>query len=205
MQGFIIDIKKVKNEDLIVSILTAKKLKTLYRFYGARHSHINLGYKIDFEIQTSSKSTIDMLRNVLVLNMQWMLDNSRFYVWQRFSRLLYQHLRDVTDIDPFYFNLLDTASTKILKQNPKRVIIEAYLELLYFEGRLHDDLTCFICEKYIDDSLVLTRSFLPTHSHCINQKGFEKEKIETLFENKTTLHLEDSEVEILWDIVLEGI
>ena len=50
MQGYIIDIKPVKDDDLIVSILTENELLTTYRFYGARHSNINIGYKIDFEL-----------------------------------------------------------------------------------------------------------------------------------------------------------
>jgi hypothetical protein len=58
MQGFIVNINRVKEEDLIVSILTKDKLHTLYRFYGARHGSINIGFKIDFEIEQSSKSTI---------------------------------------------------------------------------------------------------------------------------------------------------
>ena len=49
MQGYIIDIKPVKDDDLIVSILTENELLTTYRFYGARHSNINIGYKIELE------------------------------------------------------------------------------------------------------------------------------------------------------------
>ncbi|MGB5791615.1 MAG: recombination protein RecO, partial [Poseidonibacter sp.] len=36
MQGYIIDIKPVKDDDLIVSILTETDILTTYRFYGAR-------------------------------------------------------------------------------------------------------------------------------------------------------------------------
>ena len=42
MQGYIIDIKPVKDDDLIVSILTEHEVLTTYRFYGARHSNINI-------------------------------------------------------------------------------------------------------------------------------------------------------------------
>lgn len=55
MQGYIIDIKTVKDDDLIVSILTENHVYTTYRFYGARHSNINVGYKIDFELESNLK------------------------------------------------------------------------------------------------------------------------------------------------------
>ncbi len=205
MQGYIVNIQRVKDEDLIVSILTQKRLKRVYRFYGARHSHINIGYKIDFEIVTSLKSTIPQLRNVLVLSSPWIFDNQRFYIWQRFLKLLYEHLRDVEEVESFYFDLLEEASIKLTKQNPKRVMIEAYLKLLEFEGRLHSDFICFICEDAINEGLVLTRAFLPAHRRCIHQSDFDIGKIEKLFDSKSTLVLNDREVERLWDIVLEGL
>ncbi len=62
MQGYIIHITRVKDEDLIVTILTQNVIKTTYRFYGARHSSVHLGYKIDFESLTSLKSG----KNVLI-------------------------------------------------------------------------------------------------------------------------------------------
>ena len=45
MQGYIVDIKSVKDDDLIVTIICENELITSYRFYGARHSNINIGYK----------------------------------------------------------------------------------------------------------------------------------------------------------------
>ena len=42
MQGFIVNLNKVKEEDLIVTIVSRNSLDTLYRFYGARHGVINL-------------------------------------------------------------------------------------------------------------------------------------------------------------------
>ena len=51
MQGYIINVNKARDEDVIVTILAQDNLYTLYRFYGARHSQINLGFKIDFEIE----------------------------------------------------------------------------------------------------------------------------------------------------------
>ena len=64
MQGYIIDIKPVKDDDLIVAILTEHEVLTTYRFYGARHSNINLGYKIDFELE-NTRANIPRLKDVI--------------------------------------------------------------------------------------------------------------------------------------------
>ncbi len=204
MQGYILNINKVKDEDLIVTILTENRLKTLYRFYGARHANINLGYKIDFEAVSSAKSTISMLREVLPLSAKWMLQSNRFFIWQQFIKLMFKHLKDVTDLDPFYFTLLEESAIMIAKQNPKRVMIESYLQLLEYEGRLHDDFQCFICDEMIESHLVLARSFLPAHQACVYGSVLEKQKITQLFSSKSTLYLEDAEVEHLWQLLLEG-
>lgn len=204
MQGYIININKVKDEDLIVTILTESRLKTLYRFYGARHANINLGYKIDFEAVASAKSTISMLREVLPLSAKWMLQSNRFFIWQQFIKLMFRHLKDVTELDPFYFHLLEETSIMIERQNPQRVVIESYLQLLEYEGRLHDDFQCFICDEAIEKNLVLARSFLPAHQTCVFGELLEKKRIEKLFESKSTLYLEDDEVTHLWRLLQEG-
>ena len=204
MQGYILNINKVKDEDLIVTILTENRLKTLYRFYGARHANINLGYKIDFEAVSSAKSTISMLREVLPLSAKWMLQSNRFFIWQQFIKLMFKHLKDVSELDPFYFYLLEESAIMIAKQNPKRVMIESYLALLEYEGRLHDDFQCFICDQRIDTSVVLARSFLPAHQACVYGQLLDKIKIEKLFASKSTLYLEDAEIEHLWQLLQEG-
>ncbi len=205
MQGYILNITRVREEDLIVTLLTKKRLKTLYRFYGARHATINLGFKIDFEVQTSPKSTISMLRQVLHLSRPWLGDFQKFSLWQQFIKLLYRHLRDVEEIDTFYFELLDEISTRFSKQNPKRTLVEAYLKLLSYEGRLHNDFTCFICDETIDDRVVVTRGFLVAHPHCLFAKTLPLKQVATLFETGQTLFLSDTEVEMLWDVVAEGL
>ena len=204
MQGIILNIVRVKDEDLIVSLLTQKRLKTLYRFYGARHSQINLGYKIDFIALHSAKSTIPMLREVLHLGFQWQFDRQKFYLWQQFIKLFYQHLKDVDELDKFYFNLLQNSIIMIEKQNPKRVLVESYLKLLDFEGRLHDDFKCFICENEIEKNLVVKRGFLSCHDSCLCGEIFQKNTLKELFNTKSTLLLSDKEVDKLWEILLEG-
>lgn len=80
MQGYILDTKPVKDDDLIVTILTENKIYTTYRFYGAKHSNINVGYKIDFELENTLRSDIGRLRDVMQLNYQWILDAKKCIV-----------------------------------------------------------------------------------------------------------------------------
>jgi len=204
MQGYIINITRVKDEDLIVVVLTHDSIKTLYRFYGARHSTIHLGYKIDFESLASLKSTIPQLRSVLHLGTPWNIHRERMLAWQAFIRLFYLHLKDVALIDAFYFDLLESCADIWHKQNPKRIAIEAYSKLLRFEGRLHDDLICFNCEEPIKEDLTLIRAFLPAHKHCAWNQTFERLHVKTLFEEHSTIAFDDEEVESLWKIMLEG-
>lgn len=205
MQGYIIDIKPVKEDDLIVSILTENQIYTTYRFYGARHSNINIGYKIDFELESNIKSSIPRLKDVIQLGFQWIFDSQKLYCWQRFIKLFYPHLKDVEEIDDFYFKLLDKLSHKMIKQNAKRAICKSYLKLLKHEGRLHADYVCFLCEQKIIDNISLVRSFMPVHSSCAYSKSFEFEKIRELFEDKRLISFEDKEIDYLWKIILQGL
>jgi hypothetical protein len=205
MQGYITNINKVKDEDLIITILGEDAVYTAYRFYGARHSHINIGYKIDFELEVSMKSSISRLKDVLQIGFAWILDNDKMYHWQRFVKLFYTHLKDVEDIDPFYINLLDKLVIKMKKQNHKRAIIESYVKLCDYEGRLNTSYECLLCDCDISDNISLVRAFIPTHSSCSLTKSFQKHKIQELFENKTLISFEDDEVEHLWYVLLQGL
>ncbi len=204
MQGYIIRINPCRDEDLIVNILTQNSIQTAYRFYGARHSTINLGYKIDAELIRSAKSNMPQLRNVLHLAYSWQHENHRMLIWQSFMQLFYKHLRGIEDIDEFYFELLDSMTKPMTKQNPKRTCIEAYLRLLEHEGRLNTDSTCFLCEEKIQtQDLSLARGYLPAHNLCINSQAIPG-AIE-LLKTKSTMLLSDIDVEKLWRILLEGL
>lgn len=205
MQGYIIDIKAVKEDDLIVSILAENHIYTTYRFYGARHSNINIGYKIDFELDPNLRSSIPRLKDVMQLGFQWIFDNEKLYCWQRFIKLFYPHLKDIEEIDNFYFKLLDKLSHKMIKQNPKRAICKSYLKLLKHEGRLQTDFNCFLCECDIQDEVSLVRSFMPVHPSCTYSRKFKFEKIEELLLDKSLISLEDDDVDYLWNIVLQGL
>ena len=204
MQGFIINITRVKDEDVIVTILSKESVKTAYRFYGARHSTIHLGYKIDFELISSLKSSLPQLRSVMHLGETWNAKREHMLLWQSFMRLFYLHLKEVNTLDAFYFDLLQTCTSLWSKQNPKRVAIEAYTKLLAHEGRLHDDFRCFSCEEPIEEKLTLIRGFLPAHPTCAWNHLFERLHVKVLMEEHSTIHFEDAQIEHLWKIVLEG-
>ncbi len=204
MQGYILNINRVKDEDLIVTILTPNKIKTLYRFYGARHSTIQLGYQIDFASISSNNSSIAQLREVLHLSHSWLHNNRKFFIWQQFIKLLFTHLKDVQELDKFYFSLLEKMNHKLEKQNPKRVVVESYLEILNHEGRVHNDFICFICEEEIEEKTTLARSLLPTHPCCVIGKQLDTKKVKKLFETSSTLFIEDGEVDYIWRIIQGG-
>ncbi len=205
MQGFIINLNRVKEEDLIVTIISKTSLDTLYRFYGSRHGTINIGFKIDYEKEDSAKSTISRLKDVIHIGYKWINNPNKLRLWQQFITLFHQHLKEAEELSPFYFNLLEEASKQWDKQNPKRIAIELYMKLLEHEGRLHHDQICFLCTNKIDKDPSIIRAFLPTHFQCnktmtINQKGLKE-----LYKNKSSLFLNDKEVARLWNVLLEGL
>ena len=204
MRGFVLNTIRVRDEDLIVRILTKNEVLTLYRFYGARHSYINVGYLIDFVVEESPKATIKRLRNVTQLPFSFLFDLEKMLNFKIFITLLNKHLSDVTKIDDFYYNLLLEITNDLKNRDSKRLLIESYVKLLEKEGRLHKEFECFLCERKIEGKVALTRAFLPAHERCIYEKGFEREKIKELFENKKTLLFSDKEIDKLWKIMNLG-
>ena len=205
MQGYIINLNRAKDEDLIVAILTRGHLHTLYRFYGARHSTINMGFKIDYEIEPSSKSTIGRLKDVIHIGFKWINNNELLHLWQSFISLFFMHLKDAEELGDFYFDLINDASLQWNKQNPKRVAVESYVKLLEHEGRLHKELRCFLCSQKIENDISLIRAYLPTHHHCTHTLEISRAALIELYENKSSLFLSDKEINRLWLILLEGL
>jgi len=205
MQGFIISLNRARDEDLVVTILSDRGLDTLYRFYGARHGVINLGFKIDFEIITNVKSNIGQLRDVVHLGYPWLTDHHKLRTWHQYVSLFYPHLKESEETGDFYFKLLDLAAERWNRQNPKRVAIELYVTLLEYEGRLHKEKQCFFCEAPLKDRVSLIRSFLPAHPNCAHTLDIETSNLDELFQNHSSLFLSDQEVERLWSVLLEGI
>lgn len=210
---------RTRTEDMIVKILTPTRIKTLYRFYGARHSIINIGRKIDFE-EEPTLGFMPKLKNILHLAYKWELQTQRLYVWQYFIKLLGKHLVEIEEIESFYFELLEWGAERLLAQNPKRVGLEMYAKLLQYEGRsmifkhsnyIHtsptqiqgakDTLECFICQKPLNSSITLGRAFLFAHKQCIGGKTYEQSHILYFLQTQSTIWLSDSDIEELWEVL----
>lgn len=204
MRGFVLNTTKVRDEDLIVRILTQNEVLTLYRFYGARHSYINVGFYIDFVVEETYKATIKRLRNVVQIPFSFMFDRQKMLDFKIFTTLMNKHLIDVSKIDSFYYDLMLEISQKMENRDSKRLLVESYVKLLEKEGRLHKEHKCFLCEREIKDKVALARAFLPAHERCVMSEGFEKEKLNLLFSEKKSLLLDDNEIQKLWSIVNLG-
>jgi len=93
----------------------------------------------------------------------------------------------------------------MIKQNALRAICESYISLLEYEGRLHNDFECLMCENVITEDMSLVRGFLPVHANCTYSKVFEITKMKDLFKKKKVISFNDEEVEYLWHILLQGL
>ncbi|MBQ8819288.1 recombination protein RecO [Campylobacter sp.] len=203
MQGYILKVQKVRDEDCLVTILSPNKQIKCYRFYGARHPIITQGFKLDFEL-VESKTFLPHLRSTMHLGFSWLIDRDKLLIWQNFMRLLADHLRDVEDSDEFYYNLLENCAKKFHRQNPIRVVLEAYAMILQFEGRLHLDMSCFICDGKLGDEIGVGRAFLIAHPTCIGKNALNKDSIIRFLSTSSTAHLSDSQIKELYFILLEG-
>lgn len=206
MQGYILHKSIVRNQDLFLRILTPTKVLELYRFYGVRHSIIDLGRKIDFDTQNNG-FFIPKIRNILQLSYSWEREYERVYVWKTFISMLNTHLKEVDGIEEFYFELLNWGAHILSKQHPIRVVIEMSIKLLLYEGRntRHNENKCFICNENLDQTIALGRSFLFAHPQCITGPTFPKEKIITLLHTASCVHLNDEEIEKIWNIFIQGL
>ena len=205
MRGFIINIRKAKNEDVVVTVLTNDSIKSYWRFFGARHSILQIGNLVDFEVKESQNNFMPQMRSLSQISFPWIFSNNHLLVWQNFIKLFEPHFKETTEIESFYFDLLLKIAKRWNKQNPKRLAIEAYIELLVYEGRLHDHGFCHICEEVLDDNIGLMRSFLPAHPHCIYATPLEKKSIFTLFNTKSTIMMNDKIILKLFNILLKGL
>ena len=205
MRGFIINIRKAKNEDVIVTVLSSESVKSYWRFYGARHSILQIGNLIDFEVKESKNGFMPNMRSLSQLSFPWLFWEKHLLIWQNFIKLFEPHLRDAIKLDSFYFNLLFNTAQKWDKQNPKRLAIEAYIKILAKEGRLHQNRFCYICEELLDEKIGLMRAFIPAHPHCIYGSIFDKKEIFKLFNTKSTIHLDDNMTKEIYKVLLKGL
>ncbi|CAA6801780.1 MAG: Recombination protein RecO [uncultured Campylobacterales bacterium] len=202
MQGYILKTNRVKDEDLIVTIITKDEIKTVYRFYGTRHSKIQLGFKLDFEVTDTNM----LINTNHILNGSWIFDRQTLYIWQQLCIMYSKHLFGLNEIEEFYYNLLENISTKLHKQNPKRVLIEGYLDLLEYEGRLDTKFLCANCNQEIEGTIAFGRAFLPFHTKCVysNTKIFNKNIIKKTFEEKNSMFLNDNDIDRLYSVLEMG-
>ena len=115
------------------------------------------------------------------------------------------HLRDIEELDSFYFDLLLEASTKWGRQNPKRVAVESYIKLLKFEGRVHLNDECYICQDVLGTNVGVMAGFKMCHPKCIYSPSLFKSSIIELFSTQSTIKLSDKEVNYLFDVILKGV
>ncbi|MBU1667826.1 recombination protein RecO [bacterium] len=205
MRGFIINIRKAKNEDVVVTVLTNNSVKSYWRFFGARHSILQIGNLIDFEEEDSTNNFMPKMRKLSHLSFPWIFNPNHLLIWQNFIKLFEAHLNETTNIDNFYFDLLLNAAQKWHKQNPKRLAVESYTKLLAYEGRLYDSGFCYICEEILDEKIGLMRAYLPAHPNCIYAHHLDKKSIFTLFNTYSTIHLDNSDVQELYNVLLKGL
>ena len=204
IKGFILKVTKAKNEDSIATVLSRRDIRTYYRFFGARHSILQLGNLIDFEVEGEDGRFLPRLRSLSHIGFPWLYDRNRLLIWHNFISRFEPHLRDAGEVDPFYYDLLLDAAKKWHRQNPKRIVVESYLKLLAYEGRLYPQQQCYICEGRIDTLVALMQAFKPAHPHCIYAPALPSKKIFDLFESKKTVFLEDDEVTLLYETVMRG-
>jgi recombinational DNA repair protein (RecF pathway) len=204
MKGFIIKLQRAKDEDMIVTILNQERVAKYYRFYGARHSILQMGYLIDYEEEQEKANFLPRLRSVSHIGFPWLYDRERLMLWHQFISIFDRHFRDVESIDDFYFERLLRSASRWEKQSPKRLIIETFVSILKYEGRLQIPNHCVICNTKIEDECAFLKGFLPTHPHCSKEAGVRKEKILELFNELSTINLDDKEVEQLHLIALKG-
>jgi len=194
----------VKNEDSVALVLTQDHIRSYYRFFGARHSILQLGYLVDFEVEGEDGRFLPRMRALSHLGFPWLFDRNRLMLWHNFIQKFEPHLKDADEVDPFYFDLLLDAAKKWGRQNPKRIICESYIKMLDFEGRLYPDEHCYICEGRIEEEIALMQAFKPAHPHCIYSPALPTKKILDLFETGKCTFLEDFEVALLYEIVMKG-
>ena len=205
MKGFVLSLTRAKNEDMIATVLSEHRIERYYRFYGARHSILQLGNLIDFEVEGEDGRFLPRLRSLRHHGFTWQYERNRLMLWHDFIKLFEPHLRDAGELDRFYYDLLLTAAQHWDRQNPKRIVVESYHSLLTHEGRLHPSDRCYICEQPLRDTVSLMTAFHPAHPECIYAPSLPRPVIEDFFESGKTLYMEDGMVEQLYDAVRKGL
>jgi recombinational DNA repair protein (RecF pathway) len=203
IRGFVLRVQRVKNEDVVATVLSRECVGRFYRFYGARHSILQLGYLIDFELEEDGVH-LPRMRALSHFSFPWIFDNARMMVWQNLMQRFEMHFRDTDEIEPFYFELLLRGAKRWHRQNPKRAAIEMYVEMLAYEGRLYSDPVCYMCETPISDEVAVMGGFKPAHAHCIYASSIPWKVLKTLFKTRKTTFLSDTQVDVLFETMMKA-
>ncbi len=204
MKGFILHITQAKDEDIILTILTPNRVIDYYRFYGSRHSVLQLGYLIDFEEEESRGRFLPRLRGVTHIGFSWLIDMNRLMIWHKLIKLFHIHLRDTEDIDSFYFDILLNSTKKWSVQNPKRIVCEVAYSVLEYEGRLYPAKRCYICNGVLGEKISLMSALKLAHPECIYAPYISFENFKKFFESGKTTWLDDKEVNVIYSSVIKG-
>ena len=204
MKGFVVALRRAKDEDMIATVLTSQSIRAYYRFYGARHSILKLGNLIDFEVEGEQSGFMPRLRGLSQMGFPWIRERNKLSLWHDFIKLFEPHLRDAEELDSFYFDILLSSAQKWHKQNPKRIICEGYLRLLKHEGRLHPTKRCYICENTLGDQISLMRAFKPAHLECIYSPALNREIFERFLESGKAMYVDDAMIEQIYSVIMKG-
>jgi len=205
MRGFVLTLTRAKNEDMIATVLTEQSIDRYYRFYGARHSILQLGHLIDFEVEGDNSRFLPRLRGLRHLGFPWLYERNRLMLWHDFIKLFEPHLRDTGDLGRFYFDLLMHAAQHWERQNPRRIVLESYHALLRHEGRLHPSGHCYICEQPLQNEISLMAAFHPAHPECIYAPALARNMIEDFFSTGKTIYMDDATVDAVYEVVKKGL
>ncbi|MEY4505147.1 MAG: recombination protein RecO [Pseudomonadota bacterium] len=138
------------------------------------------------------------------IGFEWLQNSSKLLVWQQFCTILQEKLNGAHEIDEFYYQILDSCATKWQNMNSKRIALEALILLLEKEGKLDLSNKCYVCRQNIVDSVSFAKGFAQVHPSCIHSSSFNKEHIDELLLNKTTIYLNDTNIDKLWGLALQG-
>jgi hypothetical protein len=190
---------------MIATVLSEKSIDRYYRFYGARHSILQLGHLIDFEVEGENSRFMPRLRGLRHLGFSWLYERNRLMLWHDWIKLFEPHLRDAGELDRFYFDLLLTAAKRWDRQNPRRIVLESYHALLTHEGRLHPSTHCYICEQPLQKKISLMAAFHPAHPECIYAPALERNIIEEYLATGKTTYMDDATVDVVYEVVKKGL
>jgi len=143
-------------------------------------------------------------RSISHIGFPWLYSRKKLMLWHKLITTIEPHFRDVGEVSSFYYDSLLDISKKWEKQSAKRLTIEFIIKVLKYEGRLQPLNRCAICKQNIENNISLVDGFLPTHSSCSMSEPMNKRAIIELFENSSTILIDDDIIDRLYLIALKS-